>query len=337
MPCSYFYRRRVNTFINESITIIILSPDLNIMNYYPSVRYVLLLVAGTTAGVSLFQKLSNESVSSTDLHEERRNLRVFPITFADPKSVSPRSGVYPPFVTSATKCAAPISAEDIEMFSRSQNHEDEYLMKWFSNLCGGTYIELGALDGVRFSNSHLFHHGLQWKGVLIELIESNYNKLVKNRPNEIATVHAGVCSEPQILHYVAGDSNAVGGIYEFSTSEFREKWWKDISLAHPSVKEIECDTMDSLLLKHAPDTRFFDFLSLDVEGAELAVLESIDFDRVGFGIVFAEADNTNELKNLAMRELMESKGYNFLFESHKPRSYWWANKEISSIYKDLVY
>ena len=320
------------------------------MKYYPSVRYVLLLLAGTTAGVSLFQKLNKESGSdgaaSADLHEEHRNLRValpaLPNTnnFADPRSVSPRNGgggvFYPPFVTSATKCAAPISADNIKMFSRSQAHEDKYLMHWFSNLCGGTYIELGALDGVRFSNSHLFHHGLQWRGVLI-VIESNYNKLVQNRPDEIATIHAGVCSEPQTLHYVSGSSNAVGGIYEFSTPDFREKWWKDISLDHPSVKEIQCDTMDSLLLKHAPDTRFFDFLSLDVEGAELAVLQSIDFDRVGFGIVFAEADIHNELKNLATRELMESKGYNFLFESAKPKSYWWANKEISSIYKDVIY
>ena len=68
------------------------------MKYYPSVRYVLLLLAGTTAGASLFQKLNNESGSdgaaSTDLHEEHRNLRVaLPSnTYTDPRSVSPRNG-----------------------------------------------------------------------------------------------------------------------------------------------------------------------------------------------------------------------------------------------------
>ena len=242
------------------------------------------------------------------------------------------------FVTSATKCSTLLSAETIKEFSRSQSNEDETLLRWFSTLCGGTYIELGALNGERFSNSYLFHFGLGWSGVLIELVESNYQELIKRRPNELATIHAGVCNEPQTLHYYAENSSvgAIGGIYEFSTPQFREKWWKDVSLDDPRVKKLECDTMDALLKKNT-NTRFFDFMSLDVEGAELAVLESIDFERVGFGIVFAEADRSNELKNMAMRELMESKGYSYLFETPSPRSYWWANKDFNSIYKEVLY
>jgi len=86
---------------------------------------------------------------------------------------------------------------------------------WFNNICDGTYIELGGLDGVRFSNSHAFNKGLGWKGVLIELDDENYKRSVVNRPNEIANINAGVCSVPQALHAVTSGSvsNAIGGIW----------------------------------------------------------------------------------------------------------------------------
>jgi hypothetical protein len=97
------------------------------------------------------------------------------------------------------------------------------------------------------------------------------------------------------------------------------------------VKEIKCDMMDSLLLEYAPHTTFFDFLSLDVEGAEISVLDSIDFTRVGFGVMLIEGGD-NE-KNLAMHEILGSKGYSWFFQS--ARSIWYVNVNFDEIYKHL--
>ncbi|KAL7553795.1 hypothetical protein ACHAWF_017147 [Thalassiosira exigua] len=222
-------------------------------------------------------------------------------------------------------------------YFQSQDGEDKMLMKLFGHLTEGTYLEMGGLDGKLFSNSYVFNKALGWKGVLIELIEDNYKEMVKNRPDEIANIHAGVCASSQTLHSVQPQSGigvgAVGGIYEFAAPSFREQWWKDIELDGPGVKKIQCDALDRLLLKHAPDTTFFDFFSLDVEGAELTVLESTDFDRVGFGIIFVEADKHNDAKNLAMRRFLEGKGYTYLFGYG--RSYWFGNSNFDKIYEHL--
>jgi len=44
----------------------------------------------------------------------------------------------------------------------------------------------------------------------------------------------------------------------------------------------------------------FEFTSLDVEGAEMLVLESIDFNQISFEIMFIEANEHNPLlKSLA--------------------------------------
>jgi hypothetical protein len=181
---------------------------------------------------------------------------------------------------------------------------------------------------------------LGWKGVLIELNGDNYEKLVRNRPNEIAAIHAGVCSQKQTLHAFTTEgrnkgNTAVGGIWEFTAPSFREMWWKGVTLDSPNVREVKCDTLDNLLLTYAPQATMFEFMSLDVEGAEMSVLESIDFTRVAFGIMLIEADEHNPLKNLAMTKFLETRGYSFMFEYE--RSYWFVNDNFYDDYKDLIY
>ena len=67
------------------------------------------------------------------------------------------------FTTTATKCPTDVVASSANNANahpfRGQSGEDKKLMNWFGNLCNGTYIEMGALDGVRFSNSHAFNKG----------------------------------------------------------------------------------------------------------------------------------------------------------------------------------
>jgi hypothetical protein len=46
-----------------------------------------------------------------------------------------------------------------------------------------TYVELGAFDGIRESNSHFFDYCLGWKGLLLEGNPVIYASLLENRPN----------------------------------------------------------------------------------------------------------------------------------------------------------
>ena len=270
-------------------------------------------------------------------NQSHRSLRAFERELADYKTVTfkPARANHArgnQIATTAKRCEGPVDVP--RGYFKSQAGEDDMLMGWFNNICDGTYIELGGLDGVRFSNSHVFNKGgLGWKGVLIELDHDNYMKSTVNRPNEIANINAGVCGAPQTLHAVTGGAfnNAMGGIWEFKSPEGRERYWPGITLDNPAVKEIQCDTMDGLLLSYAPHTTYFDFLSLDVEGAEISVLESIDFNRVGFGVMLIEGGDKS--KNLALLKILKSKGYSHVFQT--ARSLWYANDNFDEIYKDI--
>jgi len=236
--------------------------------------------------------------------------------------------------TKASVCNPSRPLEDFdESWFKSQREEDRKLMKWFGSLCGGTYLEMGGLDGVWGSNSYVFNNGLDWKGVLIEAAPKNYEDLKKNRQNDLFTVHSGVCGKEQMLHWVDNGNAATQGFQEFASESFQKRWWKEKDIKQ--AKLVKCRLLKDILFETVGSRFFFDFFSLDIEGAEFEALASLDFDLVSFGIIFVESDSTNELKNMALRRKLESNGYTFIMDF--ARSYWFVNNDFGRIYSDVIH
>jgi len=233
--------------------------------------------------------------------------------------------------TQATQCHRNLPDE----IFKSQSAEDKYLLRWFENLCGGSYIEMGALDGVRYSNSHVFNKGLDWKGVLIEAHPGSYERLQHNRPNEIAKVHAGACLEERDLHWIkhTDKGTPVSGFLEFASEEFKNKFWMQELI--DAAELVRCRRLDNILREVVGKSFHFDFFSLDVEGAELPVLQSLNFDEYQFGVILVEADGTNERKDEAIKSTLERAGYRFV--GLEKRSNWFVNKDFDRIYDNVIY
>ena len=163
--------------------------------------------------------------------------------------------------------------------------------------------------------------------MLVELSPKNFKKLKKTRPRD-TTVNAGVCDKVQDLHYV-GVGGTVSGIWEFMAPSFRETWWKDVDFNDSEmVKPIRCLPLSKILSDH--HIQFVDVFSLDVEGAELKVLESLDFSTIAFGAIFVEADDTNVEKNEAVRTLLQSNHY--VFTDSWSHSDWFVHPHLDQIY-----
>jgi FkbM family methyltransferase len=236
------------------------------------------------------------------------------------------------YKTKARMC--PIKPEEeMKPLFHGQRSEDKHLLQWFQGLCGGTYLEMGALTGIRYSNTYAYHIAYNWSGVLVEPNPTSFKHLKKNRPHDI-NVHAAVCTDPRTLHWMSVPKNApVSGIWEFSKPSFREKWWNGYTIN--MTTPIQCSPLTELLKEKAPNITFYDFFSLDIEGAELTALQSLDFNSVAFGIVLVEANEHFGLKNTAVRSLFENNGYIYLYDML--RSQWFAHRDFNYIYSDVIY
>jgi FkbM family methyltransferase len=197
----------------------------------------------------------------------------------------------------------------------SQCQEDTFLnQNIFKNKQNGVYVELGALDGILYSNTKFFEDSLNWKGILIEPHPEKFKLLQMNRPNNYLFNNLVSChKEPLEFRYFVDQHAAVSGVentlskHHFNTYfESNDSWTKSllqnkIFIEPKSLTEI----VKSTNLTH------IDLLSLDVEGHEYEVLKSWDFS-VPIDIILIETLGVQKEKDELCREMLIKNNYKFI-------------------------
>jgi len=194
----------------------------------------------------------------------------------------------------------------------SQCEEDQYLNdNYFKNKRSGKYIELGAIDGVFFSNTKFYEDQLGWSGVLIEPHPEKFKLLQNNRPNN--HLSGSVVSnetEFQTFRYFVDGYCAVSGIEDtLPDAHFGAYFDGRVGQVHPQAKRImKPESLTSIL--RASTIEHFDLLSLDVEGHELSVLNSWDFS-IPIDIILIEMLGAEDGRDEKCREILINNGYVF--------------------------
>ena len=193
--------------------------------------------------------------------------------------------------------------------------EEEEILRAFGlkDKRGGTYVEIGALDGQTLSNTLYLSSCLDWRGVLVEAERENALRLFRNvktqgRPN-VTAYFGAVCAPPQrsISFLSTAGAIAVGGDVSSMGQDFRSHWHG--SGGH--ITEVPCQPMHAFLEEPLSLAGHVDFFSLDVEGAELVVLETINFDLVTIDIMIIEFDRKGQVsdKNMKIMQHMVRVGF----------------------------
>jgi FkbM family methyltransferase len=197
----------------------------------------------------------------------------------------------------------------------SQCQEDIFLNEnIFKNKQNGVYIELGALDGVLYSNTKFFEDTLNWKGILIEPHPDKFKLLQQNRPNNFLFNSLVSChKEPLEFRYFVDIHAAVSGVentlsqHHFDTYfESNDEWNKSLQQNKIFIKPVNLtEIVKSTHLTH------IDLLSLDVEGHEYEVLKSWDFS-IPIDIILLETLGVQPEKDELCRQLLIKNNYKFI-------------------------
>ena len=176
---------------------------------------------------------------------------------------------------------------------------------------------------------------LGWRGVLIEGSPLSYPRLVGNRKDDIC-VHAAACDVSREVHFIGADlspdvpvQTMVSGIVEFMPEKFIETWYQDANL--DAAVKIPCLPLSHILTKVG--LKHIDFMSLDVEGAELAVLESIDFEAVRISVMVIETDGHDKTKDQKVEDMMLENGYEVLEGTDRAfhRNSWFVHRRFHAL------
>jgi FkbM family methyltransferase len=193
-------------------------------------------------------------------------------------------------------------AEHWESLSRSQLVQDLWVLEQMQWKRGGYFVEFGATDGVLLSNTWLLEKHFGWRGICAEPNPKLYERLQRNRSCTLsqACVYR---SSGERMRFVLAD--AYGGLEELAREDQHVEKRNAYAAVGDVIEVTTLSLMDLLDQQNAPAV--IDYLSIDTEGSELAILEGIDWSRYQFRCITVEHNFTGQRQGI--QQLLEAQGY----------------------------
>jgi hypothetical protein len=193
--------------------------------------------------------------------------------------------------------------------SYSQEGEDRILARLFAETPHrtGFYVDVGAHDPMRFSNTYLFYRQ-GWHGVNIDATPGSMQPFEKHRPRD-TNVETGIGSDETTAPFYMFNEPALNS-FDKELSESRNiDPYKIIEVVYVPVSPLR-----HVLHGHLPGEKLLSFLNVDVEGRDLDVLNSNDWSVFRPTFVLAEClgSTMEEAIHGPVSELMFSVGYRFI-------------------------
>lgn len=173
----------------------------------------------------------------------------------------------------------------------------------------GYFVEFGALDGITGSNSYILEKDYGWKGIVAEAARVWHDpiKAVRGCAQDFRAVAA--YSHQQLTFKETDVQLGLSGLVDFfDDKEYHARRRAASTGSHYKVTTV---SLNDLLDHHgAPD--HIDYISMDTEGSEPAILSTFDFSRRTVGLWTVEHNYFNTARDQIL-QIMTSNGYRRLY------------------------
>jgi FkbM family methyltransferase len=185
---------------------------------------------------------------------------------------------------------------DLLDLSKSQIRQDLFALAHHRFKRGGFFVEFGATDGVSLNNSWLMEKEFGWSGILAEPARRWHEALRKNRSAAIDT-RCVWSRTGEKLHFTEAPRGENSAISTFVSKSRRIRG---------TGYEVETVSLNDLLAEHGAPPHI-DFLSVDTEGSEFDILETLDWDHWSFGAISVEHNHAPQREDI--HALLTAQGY----------------------------
>ena len=167
----------------------------------------------------------------------------------------------------------------------AQFNIDNIILEYFNNKKDGFFVEVGVCDPIDQNNTYLLEKN-GWKGILIEPLTRFNDLYAALRPNSIVENFAMVSKDYPLDYIYFNNSTGIDGGFTSTVSEVESSRFP----IRPQPKgTVKCDTLENILIKNG--VKDIDFLTIDVEGYEINVMNGIDISKFNIEVILIESHN----------------------------------------------
>jgi FkbM family methyltransferase len=217
--------------------------------------------------------------------------------------------------------------KSVIQYSKSQCYQDVLVLQALKYKRKGYFVDVGASDGEKFSNSWILEKIYGWNGILVEPAKTWHKPLHQNRGTTIDKRAIYKKSKERVdFHQV--QIGELSTIDEYVGSDtHRERRLNSI------VYSVQTVTLNELLRYHkAPRT--IDYVSIDIEGAEWDAISTFNFEEYNVLIWTIEHNFTKNREKIF--NLMTNKGYIRIFEEETKFDDFYVRKiDLNSFLKTI--
>lgn len=156
----------------------------------------------------------------------------------------------------------------------SQYGEEQILSQFFGDKKNGFLVDIGAMDGITYSNSRYLIENNSWSGILVEPHPEYFQNLqrIYGDNHNIALLNYGCFNiETELDFYLY--STGIDGSVSTISQDFKEHITNRHGDKYKEIIKINTMTLNNVI----KDCDHIDFLSIDVEGVDMEVLSSNDW------------------------------------------------------------
>lgn len=195
----------------------------------------------------------------------------------------------------------------------------------FKDKENGVFVEIGACDGIKLSNTFFFEKNKNWTGICVEPRKKQFELLIKNRTCVCENICISNNPEEEFLEFEGGWLEPLSGLKRNFHPLHVKKILEGLSYGNQAChkKNIEAMRLDDLFSKHK--LNHIDYCSIDTEGSELEILHTINFNEVTIHTFSIE----NNFDSKEIQNFLQKKGYEKIMEIGIPRT------ALDEIYKKI--
>jgi FkbM family methyltransferase len=197
-------------------------------------------------------------------------------------------------------------SQNIQRIGNYSQLQADFVALFFKRTEPGFFVEFGACDGIRFSNTYILEKAFGWEGILAEPGRNWSSQLARNRTSHID------------FRCLSGDDSMEVEFSEDSAAEFSSlSIFTPQNLTGPKKNirkkyKVKTVSLNTLLLDWS-SPKVIDYISVDTEGGELEILEKFSFAE--WDVQFFSIEHNFTSNESKIDALLHKNGYTRIFKN----------------------